>query len=126
MGGAEERIFHIARSADWDAAQAAGEYRAPLLAAQGFIHCSTRSQVIRVADALFRGQTGLLLLAIDPARLRATLRYELPIHPRTGQPEPDIDELFPHVYGPLNLDAVTQVAPLLPGVDGRFALPDIE
>lgn len=126
MGGAEERIFHIAHSTDWVAAQAAGEYRTPSLAAQGFIHCSTRSQVIRVADALFRGQTGLLLLAIDPARLRAALRYEPPINPHTGQSEPDIHELFPHVYGPLNLDAVTQTAPLLPGADGRFALPDIE
>ena len=117
-------IYHIARQADWQAAQTAGEYRAPSLESQGFIHCSTREQVVRVAEALFRGESGLLILAIDPLRLRAELRYEPPISPETGQPEPGIDELFPHLYGALNLDAVIQVAAAAVGEDGRLRLVD--
>ena len=107
-------ILHIARREEWEAAQATGDYRADTLTTEGFIHCSTPAQVLGPANALFHGQSDLMLLVIEPARLAARLVYE----DSHGN-----GEQFPHLYGPLNLDAVTRVVPFPPGPDGRFALP---
>ena len=107
------RIYHITTAADWQAALAAGAYTADTLAGEGFIHLSTGAQVIGTANRFFRGRPGLVLLAVDPARLLAELRYE----------ESEPGQRFPHLYGPLNLDAVVAVAPLDPAPDGTFALP---
>lgn len=109
-------IYHIATSADWRAAQAAGSYTADSLASQGFIHCSTREQVLGVANAIFRGQPGLLLLCIDEARLSAPVRYE---NLEGGQ------QHFPHIYGPLELQAVTRAVDFPPEPDGSFRLPPV-
>ncbi len=108
-----EPIFHITTAAAWEAARAAGAYAADSLATEGFIHLSTRAQVLMVADNLFRGETGLVLLAVDPARLEAELRYD----------EVAPGQRFPHLYGPLNLDAVVAVHPFPPEPDGSFRLP---
>ena len=99
-------IYHIAEAADWEQAQRAGEYtmstRGRTLAEEGFIHASTASQVAQVAEAYYRGVPDLVLLVIDTERVRPELRYEqVP-----GQPDP-----YPHIYGPLNLDAVTETRP---------------
>ena len=107
-------ILHIAHRDKWTAAQAAGDYRADSLLTEGFIHCSTPEQVLGPANERFRGQSDLALLVIDPDRLAADLVYEDSYG--TGQ-------VFPHIYGPLNLDAVVRVVPFPPGPDGRFALP---
>ena len=97
-------IFHLTFAADWEASRAAGEYRQSTrgwtLDEVGYIHCSLENQVDRVATALFAGTSGVVLLTIDPARVRAEIRQE---NLNGG------DELFPHVYGPLNLDAVVEV-----------------
>ncbi len=114
-------VFHITSRAAWEAAQAAGVYRADSLDTEGFIHCSAADQVVRVANAFFRGQAGLVLLVIDPARLRAQLRYEPPADP-TGAFDAG-GERFPHLYGPLNLDAVARALDFSPGPDGTFVLP---
>jgi uncharacterized protein (DUF952 family) len=106
-------IFHIARSPDWQRAQAAGDYRPPSLDTEGFIHLSTAAQVAPVANARFRGTPGLVLVRVAPDRLHAPLKYEVP---------DDSPERFPHLYGPLNLDAVEDVTPFLEGPDG-FAPP---
>lgn len=106
-------IYHITSNAAWMAARAAGSYTADSLPTQGFIHFSTRDQVLHVANTLFHGQPGLVLLAVDPARLGAPLRYE-EAHP---------GEYFPHLYGPLNLDAVIAVYPFPPQSDGSFDWP---
>ena len=110
-------ILHIASNEDWSAARALGEYRADSLAGEGFIHCSTPAQVLIPANERYRGRDDLLLLVIDPARLAAALVYEDCYE--SGQ-------AFPHVYGPLNLEAVTRVVPFPPGPDGRFALPALD
>jgi glutathione S-transferase len=82
------------------------------LAEQGYIHCSRAPQVQRVADA-FYGGVAVVLLVIDPARLDVEVRDEdVP-----GQPEP-----FPHLYGPLALDAVVAAEPVRRGDDGRLEL----
>lgn len=106
-------IFHITRRDSWEQAKRAGVYRGDTLDTEGFIHSSTPRQVIKVANRFFRGQKGLVLLCIDPARVRPEIRYE-----GAG----DGDE-YPHLYGPLNVDAVMKVVPFEPGEDGTFALP---
>lgn len=110
-------ILHITTRAAWEDAQAARVYRPASLASEGFIHFSSPAQVTRVADAFYRGQPDLVLLVVDPARLRAPLRYEPPAEDASSA------ERFPHLYGPLNLDAVVSVVPFPPGADGTFSLP---
>jgi len=117
-------IFHIASAADWEKAQREGSYRPESLAGEGFIHCSTAGQALRVANAFFRGRTGLLLLAIDEGRLRPALRWEGPAPPKPGAMEHGAGEKFPHLYGPLNVDAVVSAAPLACAEDGSFVWPD--
>jgi uncharacterized protein (DUF952 family) len=99
-------IYHIAAAADWARAQREGAYtmstRGRTVAEEGFIHASTAEQVPLVAGAYYRDAPDLVLLVIDPERVRPELRYEqVP-----GQPDP-----YPHIYGPLNLDAVVESRP---------------
>jgi len=99
-------IFHIAERTAWDAAVAAGEYTVSTLgrslAEEGFIHMSTEAQVAGVAERFYAGVGDLVLLHIDESKLTSPLQYdEVP-----GAPDP-----FPHLYGPLNTDAVVRVEP---------------
>lgn len=102
-------LAHICPQEAWLEAQAAGEYRAATLDSVGFIHCSRPEQVLGVANSFYRGLPDLVLLWIDPERLTAEIRWG----PADGQ-------LFPHLYGPLNLEAVTSVTGLIPDEDGVF------
>lgn len=117
-------IFHITSHKAWTEAQAQGEYTAPSLSIEGFIHCSTISQVLPVAENFYKGQKGLVLLVIDPALLSSMLRWELPFE-RILPPGIAEGETFPHIYGPLNLDAVVKVADFEPNESGIFALPKL-
>lgn len=108
-------LFHITTQQQWQQAQALGEYRAPGLDLEGFVHCSTAAQINWVANTFFAGQSGLVLLWIEGDRLQAPLQYDAV----EGVP---VDRHFPHVYGPLNLDAVVRVEPLQPSQDGEFAI----
>lgn len=108
-------IYHITAQSAWQAAQAAGQYTADSLASQGFIHCSTAAQVLATANRFYAGQAGLVLLRIAEEKLSAAVRYE---NLEGGE------ALFPHIYGALNLEAVTGTAAFVPGADGRFTLPD--
>ncbi len=107
-------IFHITTLETWHQALTAGIYAADSLETEGFIHCSTIDQVIQTANRYYFGQTGLVLLAINEEQLQADLIYE----------ESEPGHFFPHLYGSLNLDAVTQTPDFPPNLDGRFALPD--
>jgi uncharacterized protein (DUF952 family) len=116
-------ITHITTRTAWEQAQHAGEYRAPSLAEVGFIHFSRLEQVLGVANAFYRGQTDLVLLAVDKSRLKAELKDEPPVHPGPSDAAPDPENLFPHLYGPLNLDAVAVVYDFPPEADGSFKIP---
>jgi len=111
-------ILHITSKKDWADAQAKGEYIAPSLASEGFIHCSTHKQALHVANAFYRGRTDLVLLVVDESRLKPELKWE----PPAGPPADNISEadLFPHLYGPLNLDAVVSVLDFQPDSDGGW------
>jgi uncharacterized protein (DUF952 family) len=106
-------IFHITKREQWDEAKVAGIYRGDTLDSEGFIHCSTPQQVIRTANKYFYHQKGLALLWIESDKVEAEIKYE-------GV----AGDLFPHIYGALNLDAVTQVLKFEPGEDGMFEMPD--
>jgi uncharacterized protein (DUF952 family) len=106
---APETILHITTDAGWATAQETGNLVAPSLADEGFIHCSTRAQVVATANRIFRGSGDLLLLEVDPGKLVAELKWERAT---------DVGEEFPHVYGPLNADAVVGTLALVEGDDG--------
>jgi len=93
-------IYHITTKQDWNAAKEKGFYTASSLETEGFIHCSEQQQIKGVLERYYQGKTNLLNLAIDPQKLRSELKYEL---------APSVNENFPHVYGPINLDAVVNV-----------------
>jgi uncharacterized protein (DUF952 family) len=90
-------IYHITTKNDWDAAQERGSYIAPSLATEGFIHCSEEQQVKGVLERYYKGKTNLVKLVIDTSELQAQLKYEL---------APSVNQNFPHIYGPINLDAI--------------------
>ena len=113
-------ILHILRREEWAAAVAEGRYAPASLATEGFIHCSTAAQVAETANRFFCGQRDLVILCIDEERLTSTLKYEaaaMPGHERT-------DAVFPHLYGPLEVDAVVQVSEFPCDHEGKFALPE--
>ncbi len=108
------QIFHIARESAWDEAGKSGVYRGDTLIQAGFIHCSTKDQVIEVANRVFKGQNDLVLLCIDTERVRSEIRFE--------NLEGGLEQ-YPHIYGPLNLDAVVDVLKFKPESDGHFVYP---
>ena len=115
-------IFHITTQTAWDEAQTKGEYIAESLATEGFIHCSTLAQVIPVADNFYKDQNDLLLLMIEPTLLSSTLKWEAP---SGGTPPPGVPEgdQFPHIYGPINLDAVVNASDFIRDANGEWIMP---
>ena len=103
-----EPIYHLALARDWEAAQFAGAYTVSTLgrtlAEEGFIHAARADQWPGVRERYYAGVTEpLVLLVIDPDRLAAEVRTEA---------VPGLDETFPHVYGPIELDAVVEAREL--------------
>ncbi len=112
-------IYHITGREEWAAAQEAGEYRADSLAEQGFIHTSMAAQVIETADRFYHGQDGLVLVCIDASRVAAPVRHEA----AAAEGHAKDAGLFPHIYGPLNLDAVERAVAFPCRADGSFEMP---
>lgn len=110
----EQIIFHILPADEWQKAKENGVYKPNSLEAEGFIHCSTRAQVIQTANNYFKGQSNLMLLWIDAEKVHFTIRYE----DLMGE-----GKLFPHLYGQLNLDAVVRASTFNSGEDGGFIFP---
>lgn len=110
-------IYKIAPEALWREAEKNGRFTgAAIDVADGFIHFSTAGQVRETAARHFAGQSDLLLTAIDGSRLGDALKYEVS---RGGA-------LFPHLYAPLDLEAVIWVKPLPLGADGLHQFPALE
>lgn len=108
-------ILHIADRDLWRETQADGAYYAESLATEGFIHFSTPDQITRTAARFYHGQPNLALLVVDTDKLESDLRYE----DSDGEP-------FPHLYGPLNLDAIVRVIDFPPNADGSFDQPKLD
>jgi uncharacterized protein (DUF952 family) len=93
-------IYHVITKTDWQKALTNGFYEAPSLAIEGFIHFSKKEQVKGVLERYYKNARELLLLHVDETKLEAELKYEL---------APSVNETFPHLFGRLNLEAVTEV-----------------
>ena len=109
-------IYHMCRRGEWREAEAAGTYAGSSQdRADGFMHFSTAAQIIESAARHRAGQDGLVLLAVDAEKLEEGLKWEAA---RGGA-------LFPHLYGPLPVAAVSAVHDLKLGPDGRHVFPDL-
>jgi uncharacterized protein (DUF952 family) len=108
-------LVHICAADDWRSAEDRGELRPPSLDDVGFIHLSAPEQVHLPANRLYAGRTDLVLLHIDPAKVASPVRWE------PGVPTDPESMLFPHLYGPLPVEAVTSVTPYPPESDGSFS-----
>ena len=94
-------IYHITTLSRWKASLITGFHEADSLATEGFIHASDSNQVIGVLERFYQNQKDLLLLHIDETKLTSVLKYEM---------APSVNELFPHIYGSINIDAVTEAS----------------
>ncbi|MCH2534708.1 MAG: DUF952 domain-containing protein [Bdellovibrionales bacterium] len=107
-------IYHITTLEDWSLAKKTGHYLSSSLKNEGFIHCSTATQYLRIANSLFSGRKDTLLLEIDEDKVNAEIRYE---NLEGGS------EHFPHIYGPLNLDSVLRVIDFPSDENGQYSSP---
>ena len=113
---ATSSIFHIANTGDWLQAKHDGEsYQCASLEAESFIHCCERQQLAGVVQRYYEGVDDLTLLMIDPDKLTAALIRENTVGG---------SELFPHVYGPLDLAAITSAINFDIGSTERMAIED--
>ncbi len=109
-------IYHLAWASDWQRCERDGWYRPDSLATEGFVHCTREPHMLlTVANEFFAEQRGepLLCVRLDEGAVGADVRDE----------DPGVGHLFPHVYGPITLDAVREVRPL-ERRDGRWHLPE--
>lgn len=93
-------IYHVTTAAEWERAQQQGFYEAPSLKNEGFIHCSEDRQVAGVLERYFAGRTDLVKLQINTDKL--TSRY-------VQEWSSSVQDTFPHIYGPINVEAVESV-----------------
>lgn len=112
-------IVIIARKEDWEAAQKSGKYEQSTidttLAEVGFIHCSFPDQTMEIVNRRFSDRDGLMLLLINEEEVKAPVKHEGALSGRAGT--------FPHIYGPLNVDAVYATATLEKDESGKFMTP---
>lgn len=109
-----QTILHVLEKQEWESALANGFYAPKSLKTDKFIHCSTKTQVVNVANFLYRGQKELVLLYIDPDKVHSEIIYE-DLY--------EAGELYPHIYGSLNTDAVLKAVSFSSDSDGKFHLP---
>lgn len=111
-----DRIYHLCRREEWQTAVRSGAYAGSSQDREdGFIHFSTAEQLPQSARKHRKGQSGLVLLAVDPHVLGTALRWE----PSRG------GALFPHLYGTLPLSAVSSVCDAPLDSEGVPVLPPL-
>ncbi|HMH24120.1 MAG TPA: DUF952 domain-containing protein [Puia sp.] len=96
-------IYHLTTATEWQQAKHKGRYESSNLAEEGFIHCSEERQIPGVLERYYSGKKDLVKLVIETTLLTSPLYYDW---------SPSIEDTFPHIYGPINLDAVTAVEPM--------------
>ncbi|MGI9610082.1 MAG: DUF952 domain-containing protein [Acidimicrobiia bacterium] len=107
-------LLHIISRDELAAARATGQIAPPSLDAEGFVHCSYPEQVLVPANERFRGREDLVLLSLSSDRIPALLVVEDSYGSGTS---------FPHVYGPIPVDAIEAVIEFPAEPDGTFVLP---
>lgn len=96
-------IYHVTTAAAWQQAKELGQYQHVSLEKEGFIHNCSKAQLAGVLERYYKDQTNLLLLHIDETLLEAEVKYELAA---------SVKEMFPHIFGPINMDAVVKTEAL--------------
>lgn len=112
-------ILHICEQNAWEIALDSGIYQPDSLLKDGFIHASKPDQVLRVANNFFFNRFDLILLWIDPDLVHPEIRWESPAENLPAGQE-TTNEVFPHIYGALNLNSVFKTSQFLPDEDGWF------
>jgi uncharacterized protein (DUF952 family) len=92
-------IYHRTTESEWATAQGRGSVEAASLKDEGFIHCCTEEQVAGVLERYYNDQKGLVRLTIDTEKLTSPIYFEWSV---------GAEDTFPHIYGPINLDAIQQ------------------
>jgi uncharacterized protein (DUF952 family)/GNAT superfamily N-acetyltransferase len=115
-------ILHLLSRESWVEAQARGQLIAPSVITEGFAHCSTEHQMVDVDNKYYLGTINMVLLYIDPTTLESELKFEPPSHIDGSLALPH-EPLFPHIYGPINLDAVSEVINFPCDEHGAFTAP---
>jgi len=105
--------FHLVAAEYFRGCDRTADYIPEAYAADGFIHCTDGADnVAAVANRYYRDDRRMyVVLVIDTRNVAASIRYE------------DEARIYPHIYGPLNRDAIVEVAPILREQDGTFRPP---
>lgn len=111
-----EKIYCITTADHWHTAKASGQYQEHSLETEGFIHCCYPHQMEWVANKHFKGMSDLLVLEV----LRSKVRCQV-----VDEDLSNLNDLFPHIYGVMNVDAVSNVIPFPSNKNGLFELPEI-
>ncbi len=118
-------IYHLTSAAGWEQSQSAGQHTTPSLSTEGFIHCSTAAQVVKVANKYYREMPDCIVLWVETEKLSAEVKWEAPAHPDPKNPPETVpNELFPHIYGAMDITAVIQTSTLPKDAAGFFIQPE--
>lgn len=114
----ERLILHLIPAPAYAALAADAPVRNASLETEGFLHCTRGlALMLEVANRFYQAVPGdFLVLVIDPDKVRAPVRFE----PPTSSADPLAGQLFPHIYGPLNRDAIVAVRTARRASDGTF------
>ncbi|MBI3232820.1 MAG: DUF952 domain-containing protein [Bacteroidetes bacterium] len=104
-------IYHIVKPTWWGTFKNKDLYVSETLDQEGFIHCSTETQLLPTCNRHFKGIDELVILKLDISKLTSKLIFEL---------APNVGEEFPHIYGPINLDAVIEIKKLIRNQENTF------
>ena len=108
-------IYHILSSNSWQKVRDINSYKPEGFSKEGFIHCSKRDQIVAVANRYYQGQSDLIILEIDEDKLDSRVVFE------------NLDgknELFPHIYGHLNINSVVRFCPISLSDSDLTSFPD--
>ncbi|MBN2794677.1 MAG: DUF952 domain-containing protein [Clostridia bacterium] len=106
-------IYHILKKRELKKAEESGRYTPVSIHEEGFIHCSEFHQLIKVANSIYKHESQLMVMVIDPKAVEPKIVYEDLYQ---------LNEEYPHIYGALNMNACVNVHPLLKDEDGKFII----
>ncbi len=109
----EDLLFHLTTKENWNQYKQSGNYEPESLEDQGFIHCSSGNQVENTANRIFSGEDQILLLVIDASMIREDVKYE---------EDEEVGEKFPHIYGPISVNAIIDKIEIQAEDDGQFKI----
>lgn len=107
----DDLLFHLTTKENWDNYKKNGRYEPESLESEGFIHCSSGSQIKETANRIFAGKDQILLLVLDASMVREDIKYEK---------DEETGEKFPHIYGPLSVNAVIDKIEIKAEDNGKF------